>query len=179
MDTLKQQRDLRQAEDAAVSTLVNLLASSKSSGGRGGKPVDNPKSWTATKDKGGRKSSPADLGITGPVVDSPTPYYNKDAAAMEASIEVMPAWVDKVQVKRTCVIKRRSSGKLMNEKNLNVRAQRLMRLARYNRAHKRATDEVWKLREDGLAGKHGNGLDKICDRYNFLYLSDPGDKKLT
>ena len=54
-----------------------------------------------------------------------------------------------------------------------------MRVARYNRAYKRATDELWNLREKGELGKHGKGLRAIASKYNVLYLSDPGDRRIT
>ena len=91
----------------------------------------------------------------------------------------MPNWVDKDFVKKQVCIKRRSSGKLVNEKNTHAKAQRMMRKARYDRAHKLATDMLWQIKQDGLAGKRGNGVETVCERINFLYLSEPGDRKLT
>ena len=119
-----------------------------------------------------------DLGIS-TFPSSPRPLYDRDAAAVEASIECLPAWVDKAVVKKTMSVKKRNSAGMVNKINFNKKVKSGMRDARYKRAYKLATDEAYSLEQKGLGGTKGNGLRAIAARYNTRYLADPGDRQLS
>ena len=120
-----------------------------------------------------------DLGLT-TFDKSPIPTGKKDLKALDVSIELMPEWVDKDKLKETVGKKTRRSSKDAHEYNWAKKAKKDLRDARYKKAFKMATEEAWKVqRKRGQAGKRGKGLRAIAARYNSMYLTEPGDRRLT
>lgn len=171
---------LREKEIQAAHGLASLL-SATASGERGGgaKPSVTPQTSTARKGrKRQRKSPPTDLGIA-TFPSSPKPLYDRHAAAVDASIENLPDWVNKNVVKKTMVVKKRNSAGMVNKNHFNNKVKRVMRDARYKAAFKSATDEAYSIEQRKMSGQWGNGLNAIVARHNLSHLSDPGDRKLS
>ena len=125
--------------------------------------------------------SPPDLGLvtcpSSPVRRSPRLLYDRRAAAMEASIHTMPAWVDKQQVKKSVSVKKRRSSALANDKYFHDQAKQKLIDARYSSAVKLATVEYQANKDQGNTGK-GTGLRPISDKYNLTMLHLPDDREL-
>ena len=172
-------QNLRAKENGAAQVLVGLMSATPSGGSGGGEQSTvTPRSATASKGQGkGRTSPPTDLGIV-TFPSSPKPLYNKEAAAVDATIDSMPGWVNKPLVRNAARSKKRRTGKSANEKNFNDKAKKTMRDARYSRAFKLATKEAQDFKMKGESGKRGKGLRSIANRYNLSHLDQPDDRKL-
>ena len=176
-----------QREEKATRDAAECLASFRTSGTRGGRDrggtsTVTPRSTTAKKGRGRQRSSPpADLGLvtcpSSPERTSPKVLYDRQAAAIDATIHKMPAWVDKQQVKKSVTVKRRRSSALANDKYFQDQAKQKLIDARYSSAVKLATVEYKDKKDQGLSGK-GTGLRSIADKYNLQMLDHPDDREL-
>ena len=174
-------------EDEATQEAAECLASFRTSATRGGRDRGStstvtPRSATAKKGRGKQRSSPPpDLGLvtcpSSPVRRSPRLLYDRRAAAMEASIHTMPAWVDKKQVKKSVSVKKRRSSALANDKYFHDQAKQKLIDARYSSAVKLATVEYQANKDQGNTGK-GTGLRPISEKYNVTMLNLPDDREI-
>ena len=153
---------LKEREDAAATTLASL----SKEGWLGSETrLPTPRTDTASTRRKPkcRVTPPSDLGLT-TFDSSPTPRGQASAAAVEAEVESMPAWVDKERVKGVVTKQKRRNGGLVNEHNFNSKAKKAMLDARHKRAFTLAIDEPWDLRQKGELGNHGKGLCVIAKK---------------
>ena len=94
------------------------------------------------------------------------PIYNHHAATVDATVEVMPGWVDKEKLKFTISKEKRKISATVHAENFDLKVKKSIRKARYKDVFKMATEEAHCIECLGGAGKKGNGLRAIVQQYN-------------
>ena len=156
---LRRHKHNLQREAKATVDAAECLASFRTSAPRGPRAGGStstvtPRSATAKKGRARQRSSPpADLGlVTCPSSPRRTSsrLYDRRAAAIDASLHTLPAWVDKKQVKKSVSVKRRRTAGLANDKYFHDLAKQKLIDARYSSAVKLATVKYKDKKDQGV-----------------------------
>ena len=142
-------------DEAAAASLLSLSVAS----------APGPAVCVGKKATGKRKS-PIALSIDNKLV------------GINALVETLPGWVDKVTVKQHMTREKRLTAAEMNLAHFAKQADDNHRSAKYSRAFKAATSE-YADGCDGISEKKGRSLRSIATHFNKEMLWSPSDRKLT